>query len=118
MLSTELRTLPFIDIELGKKILGNNEEAIKDVLRLLVAALHTELAAIKSSYNEQQYENMLTVVHRLHGAVCYTPTPRLKLVLSHLETNLKNNIIDRLPLMLETLEYETTEVINANRFIT
>jgi len=113
MLAIELRNLPIIDIDTGKKALGNNEELIKDVLRLLIDTLPNEIATIKRSYHSHQYDRMLAAVHRLHGAVCYSPTPRLKLVLSHLESHLKHNIIDELPLLIDTLENETKEVINA-----
>ena len=112
MFITELSKLPVIDIEYGKKILGNNETIIKDVLLLLINLLPDELEKIKLSYKKQQYGHLLTAIHRLHGAVCYSPTPRLKLVLSLLETELKNNIIDRLPLLLDTLEHETKEVMD------
>ena len=116
MLSTELETLPIIDVELGKKLLGDKEDIIDDILELLIDSLPNELATIQRSYAKEEYERMLSVVHRLHGAVCYSPTPRLKLVLSHLETRLKHNIIDELPVLLDMLEYETKEVINAKKF--
>ena len=109
----ELRTLPIIDKVLEKKLAGNTHDTITDILPLLIDSLPKELADIKRSYDEKQYDRMLYAVHRLHGAVCYSPTPRLKLVLSHLETRLKNNIIDELPILLGLLEFETKEVINA-----
>lgn len=116
MLATQLRTLPIIDFELGKQLVGDRTELIQDILSLLIDSLPSELETIKTSYDLQEYECMLAAVHRLHGAVCYSPTPRLKLVLSHLETRLKNNIIDELPLLLKLLELETKEVIKAKNF--
>src|SRR5690242_3339674 len=112
----ELRTLPIIDKALEKKLAGTQINTMNDILYLLIDSLPKELADIKRSYDEKQYERMLYAVHRLHGAVCYSPTPRLKLVLSHLETHLKNNIIDELPFLLGLLEFETKEVINAKNF--
>lgn len=113
MLATQLNTLPIIDQDLQRKLLGDTKDTIPDILDLLIDSLPHDVAAIKAALETKSHEQMLALVHRLHGAVCYSPTPRLKLVLSLLETQLRNNIIDELPSLLELLEKETKEVIRA-----
>ena len=85
-------TLATIDWELGTKLTGKKKFAV-ELLDLLVQSLPGDLIKIKQA---QDHAQLCAVVHKLHGAVCYCGTPRLKAVLSKLETDLKTNIISDL----------------------
>lgn len=107
---TELEALPTLDWEESVRLAGHKKELAKDLLTMLMKELRTELATIKSLEQSQDHPEMLKIVHKLHGAVCYTGTPRLKLVLSALETQLKTNIMDSPSSLLEQLEDEVNRL--------
>lgn len=103
---TELTHLPVIDWELGLKLAGNKIELAEEMLELFIGNLSKELSTIKHHYFEQNYKELLRHVHRVHGALCYCGLPRLKTVITKLETELKNNIIMSLPSLLNQLDTE------------
>jgi two-component system sensor histidine kinase BarA len=107
----DLENLLFIDWELGKKLAGNKIDLAEDLLEMLVKSLPDDLAQIKTLYNKQDYSELLKAVHKLHGAFSYCGTPRLKIVAAHLESNLKNNIINDLSTLLNQLDFEVSNLL-------
>lgn len=105
-LDKKLEQLPVIDWEMGTKLAGGKREVAEEILGMLKETLPGTLADIKFLYSKGQMDEVTQRVHKLHGAVCYCGTPRLKIVLNHLETRLKNNIMDDLPKLLEQLSIE------------
>jgi len=101
----DLEKLPVIDWDLAAKRAGNKKIA-EEILFLLLKRLPKDLAEILTAYRNKDYEELFFHVHKLHGAVAYCGLPRLKSVISSLETNLKNHIMDSLPSILEQLETE------------
>ncbi|MBX3709617.1 MAG: Hpt domain-containing protein [Gammaproteobacteria bacterium] len=104
----DLANLPVIDWEQTIKLAGNNRKFAEDMLDLFIKSLPSDVSLIKVSYEAQNYLEMLRAVHKLHGALCYCGLPRLKTMAAHLETELKNNIMDGLPSLIEQFD---TEVI-------
>ena len=102
----ELDKLPVIDWELGIKLAGRDKKLAEDILEALIKTLPSELSTIKQLYNDQNHLPLRQQIHKLYGAVCYCGTPRLKTVLAHLETDLKNNIITNLPSLFNQLDIE------------
>lgn len=99
------QNLPIVDWELGMRLAGNQRDLAEDLLAMFVQNLPDELTTIKTLHQSQNYPELQQRVHKLHGAACYCGIPRLKMVLSELETNLKNNIIDNSP-QINLLETE------------
>lgn len=97
---------PVIDWEQSIKLAGNKRDLANDILTMLIKDLPNDLSAITTCYKVQNYQEMLRLVHKLHGALCYCGLPRLKTVVARLETELKNNIMDGLPPLIETLDSE------------
>ena len=85
--------LPVIDWKLGASLIGNKEEAAKEILSLFIKELPLEIAKIQQLQEENRHAQLKAVIHKLHGAVCYCGTPRLKIIIASLETALKNNIM-------------------------
>jgi two-component system sensor histidine kinase BarA len=102
----KLSQLPIIDWEDGARLAGHKKELARDMLNLLARDLPNEMRTMLSLNNDKNYQALLKTVHKLHGAVCYTGTPRLKTLLSTLETNLKTNIMDDSSKILHQLETE------------
>ncbi|MBV9575966.1 MAG: Hpt domain-containing protein [Gammaproteobacteria bacterium] len=102
----DLNHLPIIDWELATKLAGNKKELAEELLCLLLKTLPDDRATIKQLYIEQNYAELLRRVHKLHGALCYCGLPRLKTIVARLETQLKSDIIDSLPPILDQLDVE------------
>lgn len=103
MLDTNLDDLPIVDWEESVRLAGHKKELAKDLLMMLMNELPGELNSMENLLHKKDFDELLKIAHKLHGAVCYTGTPRLKKVLSELETQLKTNIMDNSPSAIEPL---------------
>ena len=106
-----LENLSFIDWELGKQLAGNKIDLAEDLLEMLIKDLPSDLHQIKTLYANKHYTELLKHVHKLHGALSYCGTPRLKIVTAHLESHLKNNIINDLSWLLNLLDVEANSLL-------
>ena len=104
---------PIIDWKLGLKLAGNKRELAEEMLNMLTATLADDVKKIHDSYESKNYEELHQQLHKLHGAVCYCGTPRLKKAISALENRLKRNNIDMLPTLLEQFEQESKLLLEA-----
>lgn len=98
--------LPIFDWNQALKLAGQKRDLAKDILAMLMKELPSDIAKINQAYQEQNYSEMLRLVHKLHGALCYSGIPRLKTVIAKLETELKTNIMDSLPALIDLLNIE------------
>ncbi len=105
--------LPVIDWQLGLKLAGNKQQLAEEMLDLLAISLKDEVVAIKKLYNDKNYLELKQRLHKLHGAVCYCGTPRLKNAITALETILKQNNVELIPSLLEQFEHESELLLNA-----
>jgi two-component system sensor histidine kinase BarA len=100
------RELPVIDWELGIKLAGNKPELAADLLAMLVNELPSALAEINTAYANKDYATLQKLTHKLHGGVVYCGLPRLKTLLMQIEVDLKKNITNHLPSLIEQLNTE------------
>ena len=108
----DLTKLPIIDWDQGLRLAGNRKELAHEILGMLVSRLNEDLALIKELSENSDYSALKDQIHKLHGAVCYCGTPRLKTVLSVLETDLKNTIMTNLPSHLHQLNDEVSLLLD------
>lgn len=106
-----LQQLPIIDWEDSTRLAGHKKELARDMLNLLARDLPQEMDSIRNLHNDKKFPELLKTVHKLHGAVCYTGTPRLKTLLSALETALKTNIMDGSSTILQHLDIEVGHLL-------
>lgn len=102
----ELNHLPVIDWEASIKLAGGQKKLAQDLLLLLAKTLPRDTADIKQLAKEENYPELTVRVHKLRGALCYCGLPRLKSLLSLLETRIKNPIMFSLPPLLDQLDVE------------
>lgn len=107
-----LENLPIIDWEDGTRLAGHQKELARDMINLLARDLPQDMQTIRHLHSEKKFSELLKSVHKLHGAVCYTGTPRLKTLLSTLETALKTNIMDDSSTILRRLETEVGHLLD------
>lgn len=106
-------TMPVIDWELSLKLAGNNRDLARDMLTLIYQQLPDDIAQIKALHHEQNTPQLIHHVHKLHGALCYCGLPRLKLLIAHLESDLKNHIMDSSLPLLGQLDIEVSLLATA-----
>ncbi len=102
----ELDHLEVIDWDLALRLAGNKEDLAQDMLNLVIKSLPAELALIQSHHAAQNFPLLIHHIHKLHGALCYTGLPRLKMLLERLESDLKNHIMDSSSSLLHQLDCE------------
>lgn len=105
--------LPVIDWDASLQLAGNHADLANDMLTLISQRLPDDVAQIKSFYLAQNIPQLIHHVHKLHGALCYCGLPRLKFLISHLESNLKNNIMDSSLPLLSQLDIEVSLLASA-----
>lgn len=106
MVMDNLRQMPIIDWEEGIRLAGHKKELARDILNMLSHELSDSIGLMHQLHEDKKYQELTKTVHKLHGAVCYTGTPRLKTILSTLETSLKSNIMDNSTSLLNLLDTE------------
>ncbi len=114
----ENNKLAVINRNLAIKLAGNKKELAEEILALLIKDLPTNLVTFNRLHSEQNYSELLKQVHKLHGAVCYTGLERLKVVISRLETEIKNNIMVNSSSLLEQLDTEVKLLLETTSHLT
>jgi len=87
-----------IDWDLADSLASGSRELAKEMFSVLLADLPDDKREISAAFKANDFETMLKLVHKLHGAVCYSGTPRLKEAVFNLEValKLKNENVDEL----------------------
>lgn len=96
-----------IDWNLGLKLTGNNRELAEELINMLTGNLEKEVKKIRASFNLEKNQEMQKEIHRLHGAISYCGTPRLKKIISTLEIATKHNDQESCSILIDQLEYES-----------
>ncbi len=109
----DFEDLPVIDWQLGMKLAGHKKELAEEMLNLLTENLIQEVHLIKQSNESQDYSEAQRRLHKLHGAVCYCGTPRLKKAIAALETAFKQSRMDVVPALLAQFELECDLLLKA-----
>ncbi|HEX4045250.1 MAG TPA: Hpt domain-containing protein, partial [Gammaproteobacteria bacterium] len=97
-----------INWDKATQLAGGKRELAEDLLAMFVRTLPNDISLIKQSHSNHDQKTLAYQIHKLHGAVCYCGLPRIKNVLGHLESELKNNIMVSLPTLLDQLYIEVS----------
>ena len=111
MIPSEWKDLPVIDWEMGMRLAGNQIDLARDMIFMLAQTLPDELTEIERLIANNQSDDLLKRVHKLHGAVAYCGTPRLKAVLATMESRLKQGEAGQMRTLLPELKIEIEAVI-------
>lgn len=88
----ELPVLPqsrHVDWELALQRAAGKTELAREMLQLLLASLPQTLADLEKYRESNQRDALIQLVHKLHGATCYTGVPHIKALSETIETQLK-----------------------------
>ncbi|MBQ4831922.1 two-component sensor histidine kinase BarA [Pseudoalteromonas sp. MMG010] len=91
----EIPPAPFIsnrlDWPLALQHAGGKRELALEMLNMLLKSIPETLMHLEQATETAQCQEILAVVHKLHGACCYTGVPKLKALAETIETSLKSN---------------------------
>jgi two-component system sensor histidine kinase BarA len=77
-----------------------------EILSLLIKMLPAELKNLKSAYDNQEYEELRRLIHKLRGALCYCDAPLLRQAATQLESSLKCNNLNDASTLFKKVESE------------
>lgn len=100
-----------IDWDLALKLAGNKRDLAEELLNMLLMTLDSDVKKIRSDYDNKNFSDLQKRIHKLHGAVCYCGTPRLKKIIVIIENALKQNNIDDFSNLLDQFELECNLLI-------
>ena len=89
----------------------NQQKIAAEMLELLVKNLPDDFKEIKLAMDSKNYPELLRLVHKLHGAVCYCDVPALRNTINVLETALKQNNHVELAKLFADFEFEINNVL-------
>ncbi len=92
VVSVERPALPqsrHVDWELALQRAAGKTELAREMLQLLVVSLPQTLADLEKFRESNQRDALIQLVHKLHGATCYTGVPHIKALSETIETQLK-----------------------------
>lgn len=92
MRTSNINELKLIDMELACELISGDETMAKELLIMLKDSLGEHLHCIQQEYTNKDYPELSKAVHKLHGATCYTGTPRLKAACQQLESAAKQKL--------------------------
>lgn len=107
------KSLPVIDWELGLKLAGNKQEIAEEMLFLLTKELEQEVEKIRQAWLNKEFPLLLQHVHKLHGAISYCGTPRLKNAVIALEAALKKDQEQPIASLINQFEIECQLLLDA-----
>jgi len=77
-----------------------------DMLQMLIDSIPQNISAIEMALSNQDDKELLAIIHKLHGACCYTGVPQLKELAHSIETAIKKHI------KLAEIEPEILEILD------
>jgi len=93
-----------IDWPLALQRAGGKNELALEMLNMLLLSVPETLNLLTKAIDNEDCEQVLSIVHKFHGACCYTGVPKLKSLAETIETSLKNECV------LENIEPELFEL--------
>lgn len=86
----ELPKSRHLDWELALRCAAGKVDLAKELLQILLGSLPATLTEMESLMRSKQVEPLIQLVHKLHGASCYTGVPHIKQLTELIETELKH----------------------------
>lgn len=77
------------DLRASLQLMGNKETVARELAIMLKEMLPAFKDQLSLAFKKNDPEEIRTIAHKLHGGICYVITPRLKYLITHLETACK-----------------------------
>lgn len=82
-------TSSVVNMEEGLKLANGKADLAKEMLTMLLDNIEQDKLEIEKSYHNQDFDELLSKVHKLHGATRYVGVPKLRSTAHSLESILK-----------------------------
>ncbi len=106
-------SLPSLDWELAMKRANHNFDAAKEVLSEFSMQLPKLIDDIEVNWKKHDLAEVQAIVHKLHGACCYTGVPKLLALCDEIEGALKcdqvHHVAERIPSLVIEAELVISE---------
>jgi len=106
-------TLKVIDRALGLKLAANKADIAKEFFSKLIQELPKDQININRAFQQEDWETLRDVAHRLHGACCYCGVPALKHATQQLEKALINHAPEIIKPKIDALNIAIEDVLKA-----
>ncbi|PIE41000.1 MAG: hybrid sensor histidine kinase/response regulator [Gammaproteobacteria bacterium] len=100
-----------VDIALGLKLANGKQDLAEEMLLMLFDSLKTDKHTMSEALKNNEYPQLLEMVHKLHGATRYTGVPRLQSAAKNLEVSLKSEQLEQVPQLADILFQEIEAVL-------
>lgn len=100
-----------VDIPLCLKLANHKPTLARDMLEMLIKNLSGERDAINQAFDNQDFEQLEELVHRLYGSCCYCGVPRLKRISGLLDKILQARQYDQVASPIKALDNEVDEIL-------
>lgn len=104
-----------VDIQLCLKLANHKPALARDMLRMLLAGLEAEKEQINHALNNEHYEELGELVHRLYGSSCYCGVPRLKHISGLLDKLFQSKQYEQARSAMSALNHALDDLINWGR---
>lgn len=105
-----------IDVEGLKRLSGNDQAFINDILKLYTERTETDLRELTTAISEENWNKVRFVVHRMRSASVPLGLKDLVIRLRKVEEKLKANDLNQVPEYLkEIIEHGETALLEAKR---
>ncbi|GAA3940149.1 response regulator [Litoribacillus peritrichatus] len=84
-------TLVSVDIQECIKLAAGKEDLARDMLGMLIESFPRDIPPITEAFENDQNNDLLNTVHKVHGGTRYTGVPKLRSICHAFETAIKEN---------------------------
>ena len=78
-----------VDWKLALERAGGKSELAHEMLNMLMLSIPETQKTLEQAYIDREREKILQIIHKFHGACCYTGVPKLKNLAETMELSLK-----------------------------
>ena len=113
LLTPEFASHPHVDWSMALERSAGKPDLAVQMLSMLIKSIPSTIEQLEMYLDEQNVDEVITIVHKFHGACCYTGVPKIRALAERIEINLKKSkqIRDVEPEILELLD-ELTKLKN------
>lgn len=90
------KSLDIINPQLSLKLANNKKDLAIDMFDMFISDIKNAIGSLSKLQQEKNYPELVNIVHKLHGACCYTGAPTLKHSCKSLEDIINSDKADHL----------------------
>lgn len=109
----DLSHIPIFDLKRALEITGGKISTVEKVAKVFIQHMPGRIEEIEKAYSEENYEELLRLVHSLSGAVSSIGARKLAYIVQKMEHNLRSGIIEGIGEDILTVKREFCDLKSA-----